>query len=310
MGVTLCTKRNLECRAVNHRISAAQGIVLSARGIGSTEAPVPPTILSHLYWSVGVPKMVYGLEVTPISKKHVEEIDAAHRKFAKIVQGLPTHTPLPAPLATIGWMSMKAYIAMRKIIFLWHLLCLPIMNIYRRTAVQIIIKVGPNMPVSSNSPVKEMYRMAWSYGMGLDIWNNLVYGEVHSFTIMKARVKQSIWQTEIGNWKASCLMYSQLSDYCEILTNIKTIAWWSFVKAHPRKIKQTCCVVALFLGAQPKGLQNNYGRRSCKMCVDFEVDTPKHVLLHCTGLIDFRNRHLQLVQSHMPVAMIPVIWSE
>ena len=304
MGITLCTDRKLEQTIIDRRISAAQSIVLSARGIGSAEAPVPPTILSHLYWSVGVPKLVYGLEVTPISNKHVDEIDVAHRKFAKIVQGLPISTPVPAPLATIGWMSMKTYIAMRKIIFLWHLLCLPVTNIYRRVAVQVIINVGPNSPAFSYSPVKEMYRMAWTFGLGLDIWNSLVYGEKLSFDAMKKRTKEIIWNAEVVKWKASCLLYDQLCDYNALLSEIKNIAWWSYVRSHPRRMRQACCVVSLFLGAQPKGLAINFGRQRCEICTSFADDNPVHVLLHCTSLNDVRDRHLCIVQSHMPEAML------
>ena len=142
MGITLCSDKKLEQRILNKRISAAQCIVLASRGIGSYEAPVPPTIISQLYWSIGVPKMVYGLEVTPITDKHVNEIDGSHRKMAKLIQGLPVNTPIPAPLATIGWMSMKSYIALRKIMFLWQILYLPSTNIYRRIVCHILSRIG------------------------------------------------------------------------------------------------------------------------------------------------------------------------
>ena len=161
---------------INDRISSATNVVLAARGIGSYEAPVPPTILSNIYWTVAVPKMLYGLEVTPFPDKFIEEFELSHRKLCKLIQGLPCNTPLPAPLATINWMSIKSYIAMRKTIFLMQLVNLPDTHIYKRIVYLILSQIGPSMPEVSRSPIKEMYRVAWQYGIGMDIWKILVFG--------------------------------------------------------------------------------------------------------------------------------------
>ena len=48
-----------------------------------------------------------------------------------IVENLPNVSYKPAVLATLGWTSMKSYIAYRKIIILWSNLCLHDTNIYK-----------------------------------------------------------------------------------------------------------------------------------------------------------------------------------
>ena len=90
------------------------------------------SVLSKIYWSVGVSRMTYGLEVKPVHDNEMVVLEKAHRKFAKVIQGLPENTTNCAPVATLGWLCMSSFIAMKKIIFLWHLIFLPECNIYRR----------------------------------------------------------------------------------------------------------------------------------------------------------------------------------
>ena len=83
MGIRLFNNRNLGNQAINCRISAAQSVILSARGIGSQEAPVPPTVLSHLYWSVGVPRMVYSLVRQQLTAAHRVAVSSHPCKFKR-----------------------------------------------------------------------------------------------------------------------------------------------------------------------------------------------------------------------------------
>jgi len=138
MGITLCTDPKIEKQTYAARVSNAKGPLLAARGIGSHNVPVPPTVLSKIYWSVSVSKMVYGLDVKPVSDAGLEELEKAHRNHAKLIQGLPQNVPNPAPLATLGWMSMTSYIAIMKLCFLLKILCFPDGMIYKRVCVYII----------------------------------------------------------------------------------------------------------------------------------------------------------------------------
>ena len=44
------------------------------------------------------------------------ELETAHRVNAKIIQGTPMNIPSPAPLATLGWLSIKSYIFLIRIL--------------------------------------------------------------------------------------------------------------------------------------------------------------------------------------------------
>ena len=122
MGITLTTQRMLYKKAIQERIGAGKSTLLATRGIGSHSQPVTPTVLSKVYWTISVPKMTYGVEVVPIDETNLNDIETGHRQNAKIVQNILNMSHKRAVLATLGWMSMKSYIAFRKMIFLWSIL--------------------------------------------------------------------------------------------------------------------------------------------------------------------------------------------
>ena len=61
--------------------------------------------------------MAYGLEADVINDNNIEELEKAHRHHAKIVQGIPNMVHKPAVLAPLGGLSMKGYIAIKKMFF-------------------------------------------------------------------------------------------------------------------------------------------------------------------------------------------------
>ena len=64
VGVKLCCNRQSQQEAICERIGDGRRVIHAARAIGSAQVPAPPTVLSKLYWSVAVPKMLYGFEVS------------------------------------------------------------------------------------------------------------------------------------------------------------------------------------------------------------------------------------------------------
>ena len=159
---------------LHERIGAGRNALLAARGLGSPRQPVPPTTLSKLYWSISVPKMTYGLEVVPTNDYMIEELDKAHRQNARIVQNPPSVTQKPSTHATIGWLTMKSYIAIRKMVFLWSILCLPDTNIYNVISVFMIKLHDRNDVESPELPTFSMYQMICKYKLLCHVWGPII----------------------------------------------------------------------------------------------------------------------------------------
>ena len=63
--------------------------------------------MSKIYWGVTIPKMLYGIEATPMEEPLIELLEENHRQNALLVQNLPTRTPKPAGTSLLGWQSLN-----------------------------------------------------------------------------------------------------------------------------------------------------------------------------------------------------------
>ena len=151
--------------------------------------------LYTFYWSIAIPRMTYGLEVVPMDDSHIEELSQAHRVHASIVQHLPENAHKPTVLSTIGWMSMPAYIAYRKLLFLWSILCLPVNNIYRRIVVAILVSCDIFGPVKL-SPIGDTFKYICKYGLK-DLFMSCIIRNDGNSKEMKTQLKRTIWEYEI-----------------------------------------------------------------------------------------------------------------
>ena len=306
VGVTLTTSSRAAKAGVATRVGTGTKTLLAARGIGSPSVPVTPAVLSKLYWSVAVPRSLYGLEVTPITDSGMEELEKMHRNNARIVQGLPHNVPLPAPLATLGWMSMKSHLAMTKMLFMWRVLCMDQNNIYRKVMIimlKLIIKNEIQKVKMPSSPVSDMYRCIKMYKLDGALREGLLNGNFGKFEEWKKFIKNTVWQVEKMKWKCTCMLYKTLACYSQNVHEIRMHAWWYLAKDAPHLTKKIACVMSLLMGSQPSGLQKNNNSSRCKLCDNQAADTPTHIIFECETLQDVRATWWAKVMNKLPLAL-------
>ena len=286
------------------RIGSARKVLYAAKGIGSSTVPIDTISLSRIYWAVAMPKMIYGLEVTPLSDQCLQELETAHRHHARVVQDIPAHTPKPAVLATVGWLSVNAYVSYLQIMFLIRILCQPANSIYRKVMIYILecIKEHPNRKSKMKSPVQNIYEKVQIYGLENYINQCSLRGSHDAIPYHKYKVKQVIWEYEKSLWKASVIMYKQLKLYVRCVSDIRHLAWWRYARIFPHVKRKVSCIVALLLGSQPKGMQRNLGSNICKLCGLFE--SCEHVLFECSRLNSVRLKVWSEVLNAMPLGMV------
>ena len=101
-------------------------------GLSSAAVPVTPKI-SKLYWSVAMPKMTYSLEVLTTVPSHIEKLERTHNAIANQIQDIPKHSPNVC-IASLRRISVRLYIEIARIMFLWKSLLLKCSCIYKRVA--------------------------------------------------------------------------------------------------------------------------------------------------------------------------------
>ena len=304
MGITLCSEYNMYRDICLTRIGAGRQVLLASRGLGSAMVPLAPAAQSKIYWAVGIPKMLYGMEVFPLDDTCINLFEKAHRHHAAVIQNLSHCTPKPGLLATLGWISISSYVAYMKIMFMIRVLCLPIDSIYRKimiTYVKLLISDG--FEERLRSPIGSMYRYIRYFNCEHFMMRCIERGRWEDVKTIKIEVKSLILNNEIQRWRASSLMYKEMQLYCERVTELRMHAWWVFVRNSVTAFNKVSCVMALLVGSQPKSFQRNMGSRNCNLCTDICKDTPVHILFECKGLEPHRNLIWQTVLDAMPTAM-------
>ena len=306
MGVQMCNDAKKMRDIYEERINSARKIVYASRGLGSEHLPVPPKVMSEIYNSVAIPKMLYGLDVSPVEEANLILLDNAHRMNSKIIQGLPMSTPNPAPLATLGWLSVEAQLAIVKVMFIIRTLCLPFDNLYRNI-LTFRINMLMNMQTFDSEkfmgPVKEALIYAKKYNLIQVISETLIDADPAKNMLRKNQVKSIVKNIDYQRWRATCLLYPELKVYCNSVQNIGYHVWWSLIQLNLYLFKYVSAVMALLMGKQPKGMQCFFKSKFCELCNDRLLDGPSHILFACCALERDRQILLASLWCHMPQAM-------
>ena len=306
MGLNLCIKSSGILDMIETRAGKVKTVLCSAQGLGDSRISVSPLAMSKIYWSVGVPKLTYGLDVTHVDDKCMDKLEHIHRQNAKWVQSLPSNIHNPAPLASIGWISMSAHIAVLKIMFLCRTLCLS-NSVYRRLLVarlEILCNINNlNVVEKYVSPALSCWKFVKFYKLENVVLSFINDGSHNRIENTKRLVKCRVREFECNRWRYSCTFYSDLDMYLSIVTEIRPVVWWQFVQSYPTYLKKAAAVVAVLMGGQPKGLQCNFNSDTCKLCTDHALDNPTHVLFDCKALEEDREVMSSLLLQSMPHAM-------
>ena len=306
MGIKLYTNRNQVKCIYEDRIGLAKRVMFTAKGIGSQSIPVPPLILSKIYWTVAIPKLLYGLDVCPIEESSIVMLEDAHRQFSKFIQYLPRNTHTPASLSTVGWLSIEPYIAIGKIMFILRMLCLPHSNIFREILISRLtdlIRYDNYQREAFVGPVKSALKYFYKYDLINLLMQFISNGKKDMLNSAKSNIKNLINNLESERWKASCMMYSELSIYMKCVKSINMHVWWYLAQKRPYLIYKIAAVLAVCMGNQPKGLQCNFHSKLCYLCDQRQPDSPKHVLFECDSFSLFRLSKLKQIIECMPEGM-------
>ena len=304
VGVTLTTSTAEHKLTLQKRIAKAKEKVLASRGIGGQSLPAPVVVTSHLYWSVCIPSLTYGFDVLPLSESDLCELESAHRQNCKIVQNVSKNVSTPAPLATVGWLSIKSYIMMCKIMYLLRLLCMPD-NVYKKVCMfrlGNIARSGYTRP-QYIGPIDSMFEALQQYDLVDDVMTCFNSGEFGNIVAWKTLVKKRIWSYEYVKWKASVIIYDNLKIYSEAVSSITMHPWHLVARNKPHLAKKVSVIMSVIMGAQPVGIGCNYDEPFCKLCESRNRDTVLHILFGCPSLGIERSKLLEVVYTSMPLPM-------
>ena len=277
---------------ISNKIHDGRRALIAMRGVGSKKVPMSTKVSSKLYWSVSVPIITYGLEVTPVSNECISRLEEAHWSVAKQIQGLPPQTANPAVLPQLGWFTMQGYIDLIRLMFIWRILVMPTECIYKYVILRRIVynlsELQTQNSILNISPIYEIMKNAKKYNL-LEFIKNAVYnGEYISKHQWRIKVKTAIYEHEWRRHKVTFELYKNLNTYKNSIFGIALSPWWIHASRYPELYKQVTLLIRLLTGTQP--LEESYNTTYyCSACSSNIQNALPHLLFECLYSSDTRN---------------------
>jgi hypothetical protein len=295
--------RTPDCKSgttVVENIKLARRSLFSLTGAGMyglNGAHPKPSV--HLWNTYIIPRLVYGLDVIPITSRQLEDLEIFQRSNLKRIQHLPPGTPNAAVLLLVGTLPIEAVID-QKVLSLYTNMC-RLEDSRERCILQRQLAVKDMSSCSFTTRVKVVLHK---------------YGLPSAFSVLhdppnkprwKRLVKQAItsyWNVELrkeASHKTSLLNFSYSA------CNIGTIhPAWDTAYYSAIDIQRACVKVKMlthqYLTAE-KSAKYKGTSSACPVCLS-ETETLAHLILYCPITAAERRRGISQLQDEVN----PSVW--
>ena len=179
-------------RCFKKRIDICKCMLYAAQSIGSYTVPLNPIVATKIYWEACIPKLLYGLEITDIDENTMIDLEIFHFEAAKHCQGLPTNTSNYGALVTIGWKTLGAQCDIIRLLFMWRLLSLSMLCLYKRIFISRLIEIFNNDNQKCIGPTQMLVETCKKYGLLNVLKVSVMNGEYMSMCKWKKMVIESL----------------------------------------------------------------------------------------------------------------------
>ena len=168
----------------------------------------------------------------------------------------------------------------------------------------MLIQVITGRYFSPMSPICDMVNRFYKFNMINELVKCVISIEPErDFLSDKFCIKKHILDVENQRWRATCLLYSSLDIFRNATKSINMNCWWIFSKASPLTTNKVSSLMAVMMGGQPSGYQQNFSRDACTLCDSQSYDNVIHVLFDCDKLSQMRCQLYQKLIASMPQAL-------
>ncbi len=277
LGVLLSESVSSEVEFIKKRISSCKLICNGIRSIGSYKVPISPIVATKLYKTICIPKLCYGAEVMDIGRESLDLMESYHSTCAKQFIGVPIQCSNPGSVGTIGWKSIEATIDIMRMLFLWKILLLDTLSIYKRVILRRFFKIVHKG--HGKGPTNNAIGTFKKYGLFDILTESIETGEFMPYKGFRKHIISIVTNTDIKRWKITCSLYKSLSllNYGNINQYFPN-GWLVFAHKKPFATAKVRCIMNILL--------NTYrlGEHLCTLCQGHYYNTAQHIILECEGV--------------------------
>ena len=311
VGIKLRTNTSGRLIDVKKQLDTCKRSLYCLIGCSLYKTNLSPVAVSKLYWSVVIPKLLANAEVRNFSEVELAEYEKFHRSVAKDIQHLPQFTPNPSVLALLGWRDIATHIEFIRLMFLYRLLALHPLCIYRVLFIRRFFYILASGAYSAASPIAMMIRVCTKYDILHIVLSWIDTGKMPSKIMWKKMVKKVLSDVTFASWRFEIKLYSKLSLFRVVVTSIKPSCWWMLARTMPC-LKIPCCTMIKLLCASNVLAVNKKCNlpRSERLCIQCNtVEDTLHFIMSCNIFSTIRNELTMLIFHNLSIEG-RLMWSQ
>ena len=285
VGVPIRSQGGPTTQVIQSKLDSCKRAFYSLVGCSLFKSTLSPLALSKVYLSVVVPKLLYGAEVRKYDEVEIKSYDNFNRKMGKDIQNMPSSTPNPAAITTLGWRDLCTRIDVIRLQFIQRILSLHVNSIYRLLFLRRLYYVIYAGYDKCTGPVAQIVKTCVKYNFLENVLQLVESGGIISKNAWKKNILQVVYDRDHANWRFSLTLYPKLSLFRTIVLKCEPICWWNLAKCQPY-LKRTCItMVNLLCGnsilAQYRNVTLAREDRLCTMCDLGVVEDTFHFVCQC-----------------------------
>ena len=235
---------------------------------------------------------MYGAEVRKYDEFEIESYEKFNRKMGKDIQSMPSSTPNPAAITSLGWKNLCCKIDIIRLQFIQRILSLNVKSIYRLLFLRRFYYVLYAASNTCTGPVAQIVKTCTKYNFLENVLQLIESGGIISKNEWKKQVLRVVCDRDHANWRFALTLYPKFSLFRTIVLKCEPICWWNLAMYQPY-LKRTCItMVNLLCGNTILALYRNVDSvredRLCTVCDLGVVEDTFHFVFRCPQFSSLR----------------------
>ena len=283
---------------IEEKIGKGRWALNATSGLGIRKNGLSMKTCNLIFWTIVIPTLTFGSEIRCINDKEIELLQNFQRYAGRRVQRFPRRSPKCSSYYGLGWIRIETYIQVKKLLFLFTMICMDKENRIRRIFDERVNMFVNNAAVRDNSrhsPIFEMLNISLRFGLLRTILD-MTFGlkQIIPKKNWADKVWQAAWALDDCFWKNTSLVYERNDLLLGTIGNPAYLIWW-FLADNMHHLQGMCetmsrlvCHTSLLKDDDKRLNVGSHLQTMCTHCNLGVRETIRHLVMQCPNNEDRR----------------------
>ena len=196
VGIKNCLYGNTMPRTMD-RISKGRRAFNAVASLGNKKNGINMSTCSILYWSIIVPIVTYGSELSVLKGDEIGELRKFQRYIGRRCQRYPKRSPNYSAYAPLGWMSIDQVIQVKKLLFLRTILIADDRDISKQILYNRAIEFSDNLEICRQNEFSSPIFDILSTSILVELYNECMRMIVDGYYYSKKGLERSYMEESL-----------------------------------------------------------------------------------------------------------------